>query len=83
MLQFQPEMVLPSILEHGIFSSDRVEAEGLCPTLIYDRKGAEQRNFKTADGKELWYYASLYFQPRNAMMYRTVQQKDLKDLAVV
>ena len=74
---------LPSILERGILSSDRVEAEGLRPTPIYDGKGVEQRNSKTADGRNLWDYATLYFQPRNAMMYRTVHQKDLKDLAVV
>ena len=74
---------MPSILERGILSSDRVEAEGLRPTPIYDGKGVEQRNSKTTDGRSLWDYASLYFQPRNAMMYRTVHQKDLKDLAVV
>ena len=74
---------LPSILEHGIFSSDRVEAEGICPTPIYDGNGIEQRNSKTTEGKKLWDYANLYFQPRNAMMFRTVHQKDLKNFAVV
>lgn len=74
---------LPSILESGILSSDRVEAEGLRPTSIYEGKGIEQRNSKTTDGKSLWIYANLYFQPRNAMMFRTIHQKDLKDIAVV
>ena len=74
---------LPSILESGIFSYDRVETEGLCPIPIYDGSIIEQRNYKTADGKKLWFYANLYFQPRNAMMYRTVHQIDLKDIAVV
>jgi O-acetyl-ADP-ribose deacetylase (regulator of RNase III) len=74
---------LSSILERGIFSSDRVEAESLRPTPIYDGRGVEQRNTKTTDGINLWVYANLYFQPRNAMMYRTVHQKDLKNLAVV
>lgn len=74
---------LSSILERGIFSSDRVEAEGLRPTSIYEGKDVEQRNFKTTDGKSLWVYANLYFQPRNAMMFRTIHQKDLKDIAVV
>ena len=74
---------LPSILKHGIFSYDRVETEGLCPIPIYDGNVVEQRNYKTTDGKELWYYANLYFQPRNAMMYRIVHQRDLKDFAVV
>ena len=33
--------------------------------------------------KKLWYYANLYFQPRNALMYRFLHQHHLKDLAVV
>ena len=74
---------LPSILERGIFSSDRAEAEGLGSIPIYNGNIVEQRNYKTTDGKELWFYASLYFQPRNAMMYRIVHEKNLKDLAIV
>ena len=74
---------LSSILESGIFSSDRAEAEGLHSTPVYDGRGVEQRNSKTTDGISLWVYANLYFQPRNAMMYRIIHQKDLKDLAVV
>ena len=74
---------LPSILEHGIFSSDRVEAGGLRSTPIYNWNIVEQHNYKTACGKKLWDYANLYFQPRNAMMYRMIHQKDLKDIAVV
>lgn len=74
---------LPSILKRGIFSYDRVEAEGLHPISTYDGNGVEQRNYKTTDGKKLWYYANLYFQPRNALMYRFLHQHHLKDLAVV
>ena len=33
--------------------------------------------------KKLWYYANLYFQPRNAMMYRLVHQTSSKDLVIV
>ncbi len=74
---------LPSILDRGIFSYDMVEAEGLCPIPIYDGNIIGQRNYKTIGGNKLWFYANLYFQPRNAMMYRIVHQKNLKDLAVV
>ena len=74
---------LPSILECGIFSQDRVEAEGLQPIPMYDGNGAAERNYKTTDGKKLWFYANLYFQPRNAMMYRAIHQHALKDLVVV
>ena len=74
---------LPSILERGILSADRTQAEDLCPIPSYNGNIIEQRNHKTTDGKSLWFYANLYFQPRNAMMYRIVHQKDLKDLVVV
>lgn len=74
---------LPSILEHGIFSSDRVEGEKLHPIPTYNGNVFDQRNYKTAEGKELWFYANLYFQPRNAMMYRIIHQQDLKNLAVI
>ena len=74
---------LLSILERGIFSDDMAKAEGLHPIQICDRHIAEARNYKIADGKELCLYAGLYFQPRNAMMYRLVHEKNLKELAVV
>ena len=74
---------LPSILEHGILSHDMVEAENLNPTRIYDTDIVKHRNYKTAQGKNLWFYANLYFQPRNAMMYRIVHQKKSENLAVV
>ncbi len=74
---------LPSILERGIFCYDRVEGEKLDPIPTYNGNIADQRNYKTTDGKELWYYANLYFQPRNALMYRFLHQHHLKDLAVI
>ena len=74
---------LPSILEHGIYCSDRVEGEKLQPIPTYNGNVLDQRNYKTADGRELWFYANLYFQPRNAMMYRIIHQQNLKDLAVI
>lgn len=74
---------LPSILERGILSHDMVEAENLNPTRIYDTDIVRHRSHKTAHGKNLWFYANLYFQPRNAMMYRMVHQKHSDNLAVV
>ena len=53
------------------------------PISIDNGNTIEQRNYKTTDGKKLWYYANLYFQPRNALMYRFLHQHHLKDLAVV
>lgn len=75
---------LSSILGRGIFSHDKIEAEGIRTTHIYDAEIVSGRNkIITPDKKSLWSYANLYFQPRNAMMYRVVHEKDTKELAVV
>lgn len=53
-------------------------------THIYDADIVNRLNYITApDNRSLWSYANLHFQPRNAMMYRVVHEKDAKNLAVV
>ena len=75
---------IPSILERGILSHERIAAEQVHSADIYDRDIANLRNRKTTpDGKNLWTYANLYFQPRNPMMYRVVHETGKADLAVV
>lgn len=75
---------LPSILERGILSHERIEEEGLRPAHIYNTDIVNRRRDKnTPDRKSLWSYANLYFQPRNPMMYRVVHEKGAKDLAVI
>ena len=75
---------LPSILARGILSHAKMDAEGVHSTPIYDADVVSRRNrIMTPDTKSLWSYANLYFQPRNAMMYRVVHEKNPKNLAVV
>ena len=77
---------LPSILEKGILSHERIEAEHVQPARIYNTDIVNRRKEKnTPDRKSLWSYANLYFQPRNPMMYRVVHEKEkrAKDLAIV
>ena len=75
---------LPSILEKGILSHEKIEKEHLQPARIYNKEVVNRRREKnTPDQKSLWRYANLYFQPRNPMMYRVVHEKGAKDLAVV
>lgn len=75
---------LPSILARGVYSHEKIEAEEVHSTTIYDPDIDNRRNQITApDKRSLWSYANLYFQPRNAMMYRVVHEKDAKNLAVV
>ena len=77
---------LPSILENGILSHQKIEEEGMQPARIYNTEIVNRRKEKnTPDRKSLWSYANLYFQPRNPMMYRVVNEKEkrAKDLAIV
>jgi len=64
---------LPSILEKGILCHRKVEEGRIGYTSIYDTEIVmNRRNRKLADGRSLWDFANLYFQPRNAMLYRVV-----------
>ena len=75
---------LPSILERGILSHERIQKEGLQPAHIYNTDIVNRRTKKnTPDRKSLWSYANLYFQPRNPMMYRVVHETGAKRLAVI
>lgn len=64
---------VPSILERGILSHEIMERENIPVTRIYNPEiVAKRRAIKTPDGRSLWSFANLYFQPRNAMLFRVV-----------
>ena len=75
---------LPSILDKGILAHAKIEELDVPSTPIYAQEIVHNRKDKfTPDRKSLWDYANLYFQPRNPMMYRLVQQKETENLVVV
>jgi O-acetyl-ADP-ribose deacetylase (regulator of RNase III) len=64
---------LPSILEKGVLCHRKVEEEKINFTPIDDAEIVSSRKErKVTDGRSLWDFANLYFQPRNAMLYRVV-----------
>ena len=64
---------LPSILQKGILCHRRIQEEGIDFTPIYDAQIVASRKEKTvAEGRSLWDFVNLYFQPRNAMLYRVL-----------
>ena len=92
MRSFPPEVLyyiahidnLESILEKGILSHERIEQLELGNTSIYNEEVVSiRRNKITPDGKSLWQYANLYFQPRNPMMYSIVSARDIENLVVI
>lgn len=75
---------VPSILNHGILSHEAIESQGVPFTPIYDSGIVSSRKEKsTPDGKSLWDYSNVYFQPRNPMMYRVIHEKDKRDLVIL
>jgi len=75
---------LPSIITKGILSHGEVEKDNVDFTPIYDSGIVSKRKDKlTPEQQSLWQYANLYFQPRNPMMYRVVNEKNKRDIAVV
>ena len=77
---------LPSILDKGILCHKCIEEEKIRFTPIYDSEIVERRkNITTPDNRSLWDFVNLYFQPRNAMLYRVVffSGKDIDDIAVI
>jgi len=64
---------ISSILEKGILSHKKIMEENIKFTPIYDADiVATRKEKKVIEGKNLWDFVNLYFQPRNAMLYRVV-----------
>lgn len=78
---------VPSILERGILSHEAIETGNIPVKRIYNPDiVAKRRDIKTPDGRSLWSFANLYFQPRNAMLYRVVffgESTGVNDIAVL
>ena len=81
---------LPSILERGILSHERIETEGAqCVSMFKGKTDTKnntnkRRKVKPQQGKKnLLYYANLFFQPRNPMMYRAIFETGEDKLAVL
>lgn len=75
---------LPSILMRGILSHGQVEAEGLPYERIYDAAiVASRRERETPNGRSLWSFANLFFQPRNPMLYRVLLSRRVEDIVVL
>jgi O-acetyl-ADP-ribose deacetylase (regulator of RNase III) len=75
---------VPSILQRGILSHAVVEDRNIPFTPIYDREIVSNRRRKsTPSGDTLWDFANLYFQPRNPMLYRVMNEKSRSDIVII
>ena len=75
---------IPSMLKRGILSHRRMETEGIKYTPIYDKQIVSKRlEIKAPDGRDLWSFTNLFFNARNAMLYRVLCEKPVDDIAVL
>jgi len=75
---------VPSILRRGILSHELIEEGNVPFTPIYDAEIVSRRhNIKAPDGRTLWSFANLYFQPRNPMLFRVLLSADKTDVVVL
>ena len=74
---------LGSILEKGIFSRQDIQSQNITHKDIHDPGVLSQRDKILPGDKNLQEYVNLYFQPRNAMLYRLVCNLGRKPLAVL
>jgi len=77
---------LESILKRGILCHRKIEEEKIEFTPIYDADIVSSRSEKKVTEKSnLWDFVSLYFQPRNAMLYRVIFYSgvNVEDLLII
>ncbi len=75
---------LPSILANGLLSHERIRSEDVQNTTIYLEHLVNKRGNKyTSDGKNLWHYANLFFQPRNPMLFSVIKSKGKQNITVL
>jgi len=75
---------LSSILKQGISSHQIVTQHNLYYEAVYNPQIVQRRQQRqTPDGKSLWEYANLYFQPRNPMLYQVVNTVGKRNVVVL
>lgn len=74
---------LSLLLERGILSQEIRSEENIAYTRIADMGIVNmRRSIVTDDGKSFWSYANLFFQPRNPMLYRVIDEKGTQKIVV-
>jgi hypothetical protein len=75
---------LRSILARGILSHRLIEERGVTFKAIYDANIVSNRKSKTTpNGRSLWDFANVYFQPRNPMLFRVVHETSPDEIVVL
>jgi len=76
-----PVANLTSILRLGILSHNRARA---LPHHTYsDQQIQQRRDSRKVDGRSLHDFTNLFINPRNAMLYRVIDERRVDDVAVV
>ena len=75
---------LSSILKHGILSHSSAESRGVKFERIYNEGIVlTRKDILTPNAQSLWYFANLYFQPRNPMLFWVINNHKIDDVAIL
>jgi len=75
---------LKSILTHGLLSEYEIKNLGIVPDHISNHKIVKKRTSKQVVGNTtISHYALLYFQPRNAMLYKIIKGNSVKQKIII
>jgi len=75
---------ISSILRRGILSHEHILNDNIPYTPIYNEQiVANRQSILVPDGRSLWSFANLYFQPRNPMLYRVLHERKATEVAII
>jgi len=75
---------IPSILNRGVLSHERIHAAGIEFKHVYNEDIVEKRKeIKAPNGRSLWTFANLYFNARNPMLYKLKCDGLLDNIAIL
>ena len=73
---------LASILKQGLLSHNAVQK--IHPKTIYNKSIISHRkSIKPNENQTLWDFANLYFNARNAMLYRVIHEQTIENIAII
>ncbi|SMM97616.1 ADP-ribose 1''-phosphate phophatase related protein [uncultured Candidatus Thioglobus sp.] len=75
---------LKSILENGLLSHNKIQT--FSPKVIYDESIISRRKDikpNLEKNETLWDFSNLYFNARNAMLYRVIHEQALKNVVII
>ncbi len=77
-------ILIKGILSRGVLLQRIRSGENIQSTQIADSEIVGRRRLRqTPDGRSLWDYVNLFFQPRNSMLFRVIDERGARNITVL